>query len=76
MKSEKTGTSMSRIENTRLISAVYCDCKKCFHSVNKNGMLYCKYYDLFHLKRKNAPDIRSLIKGKRKEYRRKRNPKE
>lgn len=44
MKSEKTGTSMSRIENTRLISAVYCDCKKCFHSVNKNGMLYCKYY--------------------------------
>ncbi|WP_182431230.1 hypothetical protein [Ruminococcus sp. AF17-12] len=43
MKSEKTGTSMSRIENTRLISAVYCDCKKCFHSVNKNGMLYCKY---------------------------------
>lgn len=30
---------MSRIENTRLISAVYCDCKKCFHSVNKNGML-------------------------------------
>ena len=67
---------MSRIENTRLISAVYCDCKKCFHSVNKNGCYIVNIMIFFHLKRKNAPDIRSLIKGKRKEYRRKRNPKE
>ena len=66
MKSEKTGTSMSRIENTRLISAVYCDCKKCFHSVNKNGMLYCKYYDLFSPIKKKCARYSFLDKGKKK----------
>ena len=65
MKSEKTGTSMSRIENTRLISAVYCDCKKCFHSVNKNGMLYCKYYDLFSPIKKKCARYSFLDKGKK-----------
>ena len=65
MKSEKTGTSMSRIENTRLISAVYCDCKKCFHSVNKNGMLYCKYYDLFSPKKKKCARYSFLDKGEK-----------
>ena len=57
---------MSRIENTRLISAVYCDCKKCFHSVNKNGMLYCKYYDLFSPKKKKCARYSFLDKGKKK----------
>ena len=75
MKSEKTGTSMSRIENTRLISAVYCDCKKCFHSVNKNGMLYCKYYDLFSPKKKKCARYSFLDKGKKKRISPKEKPK-
>ena len=66
---------MSRIENTRLISAVYCDCKKCFHSVNKNGMLYCKYYDLFSPKKKKCARYSFLDKGKKKRISPKEKPK-
>ena len=47
MRSGKTGTPMCRIENTRRVAAIKCDCTKCFHSISKKGMLYCRYYDLF-----------------------------
>ena len=54
MKNKKTGVSMSRIENTREASEVYCDCKKCFYLISKNSILYCQYYDIFSPKKKKC----------------------
>ncbi len=44
--SKKTGTSMGRIENTRFVSPIKCNCRDCFHSVRKQGTLYCNQYDI------------------------------
>lgn len=48
MQNKKSGTSMSNIENIRNVSSIRCDCKKCYHSVKKDNIYYCKYYDLFN----------------------------
>ena len=46
--SKKTGTSTNgHIENINQVDPVICDCKKCFHSKNAAGTIYCNYYDLF-----------------------------
>ena len=55
---------MSRIENTREVSAIYCDCKKCFHLISKNSILYCQYYDIFSPKKKKCIRYSFLEKGK------------
>lgn len=47
--SKKTGTSTNgHIENINQVDSIKCDCKKCFHSINAAGTIYCKYYDLFN----------------------------
>ena len=48
----KVGASTSTIENTRNVSAIESNCRSCFHSISKDGVLYCKYYDLFSPKKK------------------------
>ena len=50
----KVGTSTSTIENTRNVSAIESDCRNCFHSISKDGVLYCKHYDLFAPKKKKC----------------------
>lgn len=40
----KTGISMCRIENTRSVSSIKCNCSDCFHSVKKKSTLYCTQY--------------------------------
>lgn len=42
----KSGTAMSSIENTNNVSSIKCDCKNCYHSEKRNGILYCKYHDI------------------------------
>ena len=41
MDSKKSGTSMSRIENTNTVKPIPCDCRKCY-----NNIPYCRLYDL------------------------------
>ena len=36
----KTGTAMSNIENTRVVKAIKCNCKKCFHCKKD----FCTYF--------------------------------
>lgn len=62
----KVGASTSTIENTRTVSAVQCDCRNCFHSISKDGVLYCKYYDIFSPKKKKCVRYSFLEKGKKK----------
>lgn len=50
----KSGTAMSSIENTNSVSLLKCDCKKCYHSVRKNGILYCKYHDIVRPNKKEC----------------------
>ncbi len=42
----KSGTSMSSIVDTNTVASVPCNCRKCYHSEKRNGILYCKQYDL------------------------------
>lgn len=60
----KVGVPTSTIENTRNVSATESDCKNCFHSVSKDGVLYCKYYDLFSPKKKKCVRYSFLDKSK------------
>lgn len=62
----KVGVSTSRIENTREVVAITSDCKNCFHSINKNGMLYCKYYDTFSPRKRKCVRYSFLDKSKEK----------
>lgn len=61
----KVGASTSTIENTRNVSAIESNCRSCFHSISKDGVLYCKYYDLFSPKKKKCVRYSFLDKSKR-----------
>lgn len=61
----KVGASTSTIENTRNVSAIESNCRSCFHSISKDGVLYCKYYDLFSPKKKKCVRYSFLDKTKK-----------
>lgn len=61
----KVGASTSTIENTRNVSAIESDCRSCFHSISKDGVLYCKYYDLFSPKKRKCVRYSFLDKSKK-----------
>ena len=61
----KVGASTSTIENTRNVSAIESNCRSCFHSISKDGVLYCKYYDLFSPKKKKCVRYSFLDKSKK-----------
>lgn len=42
---KKTGTPMSSIENTNTIKAIKSNCRECYHSEIRKGILYCQLYD-------------------------------
>lgn len=55
----KTGTSMSKIENTRKVKKISCDCSRCYHSEKLRSHIgdtirHCKYYDLINPKKKSC----------------------
>ena len=50
----KVGAATSTIENTRKVSAIASNYRNCFHSISKDGVLYCKYYDIFSSKKKKC----------------------
>lgn len=62
----KVGAATSTIENTRKVSAIASDCRNCFHSISKDGVLYCKYYDIFSPKKKKCARYSFLDKSKGK----------
>lgn len=66
MRNSYTGTSMSRIENTRNVKSITCDCAKCYHSTNKKGVIYCSYYDLINPKKRKCARYFEMDKTKRK----------
>lgn len=47
MTNQKTGTAMGRIENTRKVKAIKCNCRKCCNAIRAHKTLYCSYYDIF-----------------------------
>lgn len=61
----KVGASTSTIENTRNVSAIESNCRSCFHSISKDGVLYCKYYDLFSPNKKKCVRYSFLDKTKK-----------
>ena len=47
MSNKKTGTAMGRIENTRKVKAIPCNCRTCCNAKKAHKTLYCSYYDIF-----------------------------
>ncbi len=37
--------------DTRKAKPIKCNCNQCFHSIKKNGVRYCKYYDIINPKK-------------------------
>ena len=48
------GTSTGMIVNANSVKAIKCNCRTCFHSVNKKGILYCEYYSLVEPKKQKC----------------------
>ena len=61
----KVGVATSTIENTRRVSAIESNCRNCFHSISKDGMLYCKYYDVFSPHKKKCVRYSFLDKSRK-----------
>ena len=62
----KVGTPTSTIENTRKVSSIECNCRTCYHSsVSKDGVLYCRYYDIFSPRKRKCVRYSYLDRSKK-----------
>ena len=47
-------TTNGKLEKTHSAKKIKCDCNNCFHTIRKNNMNYCNFYDLFNPKKRTC----------------------